>query len=441
MANTNTITIGKIGFNTCIYSSSATYNKNDVILYSNSLYVCIQDNSSASDINDTTKFVQAIKGITPKGAYDSSAIYSLNDIVIYNNSAYICKTDGVTELPTDTTKWMQLATPSLNCGFGINNRYALSAPDSDLLALWNLFHNGSMDGEQTLYGMTLVNNDKAVPVLANPAPYHDSLIKYQLSTQPDNTGKCNDSGIHVNIPSFAMDTVGDESEINEEVKIFQNALDFSTTKIRDCIVPRTEIDAVNINTPLEVLRNEFVESGHSKIIVYREDIDNIVGYVHSSEMFRLKPNDKWTACIRELPIVPETMTAQRLMKQLMQEKKSMAVVVDEFGGTSGIVTLEDLMEEVFGEIEDEHDTTNYTAKDLGNGEYLLSARLEIENINERFDLDLPESDEYLTLGGLILHEYQSFPKLNEVVKFGHWEFKIMKNTTTKIELVRLKVVK
>ena len=210
MANTNTITIGKIGFNTVIYSPSATYNKNDVILYNNSLYVCIQDNSSASAINDDTKFVLAIKGITPKGAYDSSATYGLNDIVIYSNSAYICKTDGVTELPTDTTKWMQLATPSLNCGFGINNRYALSTPDSDLLALWNLFHNGSMDGEQTLYGMTLVNNDKAVPVLANPAPYHDSLIKYQLSTQPDNTGKCNDSGIHVNIPSFAMDTVGDE---------------------------------------------------------------------------------------------------------------------------------------------------------------------------------------------------------------------------------------
>lgn len=210
MANTNTITIGKIGFNTYIYSSSATYNKNDVVLYNNSIYLCIQDNSPASDINDTTKFVQAIKGITPKGAYNSSATYGLNDIVIYNNSAYICKTDGVTELPTDTTKWMQLATPSLNCGFGINNRYALSAPDSDLLALWNLFHNGSMDGEQTLYGMTLVDNDKPVPVLANPAPYHDSLIKYQLSTQSSNGGKCNDSGIHVNIPSFVMDTVGDE---------------------------------------------------------------------------------------------------------------------------------------------------------------------------------------------------------------------------------------
>lgn len=210
MANTNTITIGKIGFNTWIYSPSATYGKNDVVLYNNSIYLCIQDNSPASDINDTTKFVQAIKGITPKGAYDSSATYNLNDIVIYNDSAYICKTDGVTALPTDTTKWMQLATPSLNCGFGINNRYALSAPDSDLLALWNLFHNGSMDGEQTLYGMTLVNNDKPVPVLANPAPYHDSLLKYQLSSQSNNDGKCNDSGIHVNIPSFVMDTVGDE---------------------------------------------------------------------------------------------------------------------------------------------------------------------------------------------------------------------------------------
>ncbi|MBP1530612.1 MAG: HlyC/CorC family transporter [Bacteroidaceae bacterium] len=238
-----------------------------------------------------------------------------------------------------------------------------------------------------------------------------------------------------------IDSIGDESEINEEVKIFQNALDFSSTKIRDCIVPRTEVDAVSISTPLDVLRNEFVESGHSKIIVFREDIDDIVGYVHSSEMFRLRDGESWTESIRPLPIVPETMPAQRLMKQLMQEKKSMAVVVDEFGGTSGIVTLEDLMEEVFGEIEDEHDSNNYTAKDLGNGEYLLSARLEIETLNERFDLDLPESEEYLTLGGLILHEYQSFPKLNEVVKFGHWEAKIVKNTTTKIELVRLKVMK
>ena len=238
-----------------------------------------------------------------------------------------------------------------------------------------------------------------------------------------------------------IDNVGDESEINEEVKIFQNALEFAETKVRDCIVPRTEIDAVSIDTPLDVLKNEFIESGHSKIIVYREDLDDIAGFVHSSEMFRLKADEDWTKSIREIPIVPETMTAQRLMKQFMQEKKSMAIVVDEFGGTSGIVTLEDLVEEIFGEIEDEHDSNNYVAKDLGNNEYLLSARLEIETINERFDLNLPESEEYLTLGGLILHEYQSFPKLNEVVKFGSWEFKIVKNTTTKIELVRLRALK
>lgn len=237
-----------------------------------------------------------------------------------------------------------------------------------------------------------------------------------------------------------IDNVGDEGEINEEVKIFQNALEFAETKVRDCIVPRTEIDAVSIDTPLDTLKNEFIESGHSKIIVYREDLDDIAGFVHSSEMFRLKADEDWTKSIREIPIVPETMTAQRLMKQFMQEKKSMAIVVDEFGGTSGIVTLEDLVEEIFGEIEDEHDSNKYVAKDLGNNEYLLSARLEIETINERFDLDLPESEEYLTLGGLILHEYQSFPKLNEVVKFGSWEFKIVKNTTTKIELVRLRVL-
>jgi CBS domain containing-hemolysin-like protein len=137
--------------------------------------------------------------------------------------------------------------------------------------------------------------------------------------------------------------------------------------------------------------------------------------------------------------VPETMLASKLMKQLMQQKRSLAVVVDEFGGTSGLVSLEDIMEEITGEIEDEHDSTNYVAKQLDNGEYLLSARLEIEKVNELFSLELPESDEYMTVGGLILHEYQSFPKLNEVVKINQWEFKILKNTATKIELVRLKV--
>lgn len=238
-----------------------------------------------------------------------------------------------------------------------------------------------------------------------------------------------------------IDDVKNEDEINDEVKIFQNALDFSNVKVRDCIVPRTEIDAVDTETSLEELKSRFVESGHSKIIVYKDDIDEIKGYVHSSEMFRLKEGESWEKSVRDVPFVPETMTAQKLMKIFMQQKRSMAVVVDEFGGTSGIVTLEDLVEEIFGEIEDEHDSNNYVATNLGNDEYMLSARLEIEKVNEMFDLNLPESDQYLTVSGLILHEYQNFPKVNEVVSFGHWEFKIIKKTSTKLELVKLKVNK
>jgi CBS domain containing-hemolysin-like protein len=144
--------------------------------------------------------------------------------------------------------------------------------------------------------------------------------------------------------------------------------------------------------------------------------------------------------IQQMPYVPETMAARKLMQIFLQQKKSLGVVIDEFGGTSGIVSLEDIVEEIFGDIEDEHDNTKYVAKVLSDGDYLLSARLEIEKVNELFDLDLPESDEYMTVGGLILHEYQSFPKLNEIVKIGHFEFKIIKNTMTKIELVKLKVV-
>ena len=235
----------------------------------------------------------------------------------------------------------------------------------------------------------------------------------------------------------SIDNAKHDDEIDDEVKMFQNALDFSDTKVRDCMVPRTEINAVEENCTTDELMQKFVESGNSKIIVYREDIDHIVGYIHSSEMFHDK--DHWRAHVRTLPFVPETMAAQKLMHMFLQQKKSLGVVVDEFGGTSGIVSLEDIVEDIFGDIEDEHDTTNYVAKKTDDGEYILSARLEIDKVNEMFGLDLPESDEYMTIGGLILNVYQSFPKLNEVVKAGRYEFKIIKNTMTKIELVRLKV--
>ena len=236
----------------------------------------------------------------------------------------------------------------------------------------------------------------------------------------------------------SIDNAKDEDDIDDEVKIFHNALDFADTKVRDCMVPRTEIDAVDIeDCTVESLKSKFIESGHSKIIVYREDIDHIIGYIHSSEMF--KHVSDIPSHIQDMPYVPETMAARKLMQIFLQKKKSLGVVVDEFGGTSGIVSLEDIVEEIFGDIEDEHDNQKYVAKHLDDGDYVLSARLEIEKVNEMFALGLPESDEYMTVGGLILHEYQSFPKLNEIVKIGRFEFKIIKNTMTKIELVRLKV--
>lgn len=236
----------------------------------------------------------------------------------------------------------------------------------------------------------------------------------------------------------SIENAHSDEEINEEVKIFQNALDFSDCKVRDCMVPRTEVNAVDVNDcTVDELMQKFVESGNSKIIVYEGDIDHIIGYIHSSEMFRNR--DNWRQCVCKIPFVPETMAAQKLMHIFLQQKKSLGVVVDEFGGTSGIVSLEDIVEEIFGDIEDEHDSTKYIATQVGDNEYMLSARLEIDKVNDLFDLDLPESDDYMTIGGYILHEYQSFPKLNEVITIGRYEFRIIKSTMTKIELVKLKV--
>ena len=236
----------------------------------------------------------------------------------------------------------------------------------------------------------------------------------------------------------SIDNASDNSQIDDEVRIFQNALDFSDTKVRDCMVPRTEICAVEKSSSLSDLKNVFIESGKSKILVYDNDIDHIIGYIHSLELFR-NPND-WHNHIRTMPFVPETMSARKMMQTFLQQKKSLGVVVDEFGGTSGIISLEDIVEEIFGDIEDEHDNTNYIAQKNSDGTYLLSARLEIDKVNDLFSLDIPESEDYMTIGGFILHEYENFPKLNEVVRIGRFEFKIIKNTMTKIELVRLKVI-
>lgn len=235
----------------------------------------------------------------------------------------------------------------------------------------------------------------------------------------------------------SIDNTPQGGEVDDEMKIFQNALDFPDLKVRDCMVPRTEINAVPYDCTADELQQKFVESGNSKILIYKEDIDHIVGYIHTLELFRAR--EKWHDHIRQMPFVPETMAAQKLMQIFLSQKKSIGVVVDEFGGTSGIVSLEDIVEEIFGDIEDEHDNTNYIAKQTADGDYILSGRLEIDKANELFNLGLPDSGEYKTISGLILHAYQSFPKLNEVVKVGKYHFKIVKKTMTKIEVVRLHV--
>lgn len=253
-----------------------------------------------------------------------------------------------------------------------------------------------------------------------------------------------DSGVYtlgkVDLDYFIQQSIEDapqDSEMDTEVKIFQNALEFSNVKVRDCIVPRTEIVACDKDVTTDELRSRFIETGLSKILIFDENIDNIIGYIHSSELF--KHPDHWIEQLCQVSIVPETMAANKLMRVLMQEKKSLAVVVDEFGGTSGIVTLEDLVEEIFGEIEDEHDMKREVARKVSENEYILSGRMEIDAINEKFGLDLPESDDYVTIAGLILHYYQKFPKLNESIEYGKYTFKIVKATATKIELVRMKV--
>lgn len=226
-------------------------------------------------------------------------------------------------------------------------------------------------------------------------------------------------------------------EVNNDVKIFQNVLDFSAVKLRDCYIPRTEIVALEYGVNVNTLKQTFVETGLSKILIYKDDIDNIIGYIHSSEMF--KHQKDWEKYIKPVPIVPETMAAQKLMKIFMQQKKSIAVVVDEFGGTAGIVTLEDIIEEIFGEIQDEHDFKEYTAEKTGENEYVLSGRLEVDEANRLFNLNIPVSEDYTTIAGYILQAHQHFPKLNEIIRIDNFTFKCLKVTNNRIELVKMQV--
>lgn len=229
-----------------------------------------------------------------------------------------------------------------------------------------------------------------------------------------------------------------KKQIDTEVKIFRNALDFSSTHLRDCMIPRNELVAVNIDaTTREELSELFTTSGRSKIVVYREDIDNVLGYIHVSELF--DPEQDWKEKLKPVLFAPETLLANKMMKRLLAEKKSMAVVVDEFGGTSGLVTLEDLVEEIFGDIQDEHDNKKQIAREVEPGVYEFSGRVEIAEINDTFHLDIPEDDEYQTLAGYVLFSTGSLPEQGDTMTIDDLEFTILKKSATRLEL--LKVVK
>jgi CBS domain containing-hemolysin-like protein len=228
---------------------------------------------------------------------------------------------------------------------------------------------------------------------------------------------------------------GQKEDPEQEIKLFQNALDFSNVKLRDCMVPRTEIVAFDESVSMEELRSKFIETGLSKILIYRESTDNIIGYINSKELFK-NPSDL-TSMIMSLPIVPETMPANKLLQSFIKDNKSISVVVDEFGGTSGIVTMEDILEEIIGEIEDEHDTSELTEEKLNEQEYIFSARLEIDYLNEKYRLNIPESDDYETLAGLILFHYENIPKINDHIHIAGFVIRILDVSETRIELVHL----
>lgn len=237
--------------------------------------------------------------------------------------------------------------------------------------------------------------------------------------------------------SEQLENVPKKEEMDSEVQMFQNALEFSGVKAREIMIPRTEIVAVELNESIENLIATFVSSGFSKILIYNENIDDILGYVHSFDMFKKPKNIKEVL----IPIVniPETIQINEVLNILTRKRKSMAVVLDEYGGTSGIVTLEDIVEELFGEIEDEHDKDNFIEEQLSETEYLFSARLEVEYLNETYHLEIPESEEYETLGGFIVLHNEGIPTQGEVIQIPPFSFVIEACSQTKIEAVRLVV--
>lgn len=244
----------------------------------------------------------------------------------------------------------------------------------------------------------------------------------------------------IDLDEYIRDFSGSEEkdeEVDPDIQILQNAMEFRHIKLRECMVPRTEIEAISVDTRVEVLLEKFTTTKHSKILVYQDSIDNIIGYVHSYDMFK-KP-DKIAEVLRKIEVFPETFPASNLLSRFTQSRQGIAVVVDEFGGTSGIVSLEDVMEEIFGEIEDEFDDEETVDQELERGTYLFSARLEIDYINAEYDLGIPVSEDYETLAGFILHHHESIPGIGEEIYIAPFRFTVLKAAHNKLIEVKLEV--
>ena len=241
-----------------------------------------------------------------------------------------------------------------------------------------------------------------------------------------------------NYISEQMESVEAHDEVDTEIQIFQNALEFSDVKAREVMVPRTEIIAVELHETIKTLNTLFTETGCSKIIVYKDSIDDVLGYVHSFELFKKPKTIK--SIVFPVELVPETMLIKDVLNVLIKKRKSIAVVVDEYGGTSGIMTVEDIVEELFGEIEDEHDTIDLIEEQLDEDTYKFSARLEVDYLIETYKINLPEGENYETLGGLIVDRTEEIPEQDEVLKIDNFLFTILEVSNTKIDLVELKVL-
>tara|TARA_Y100000589_G_scaffold316528_1_gene341371 strand:- start:709 stop:1938 length:1230 start_codon:yes stop_codon:yes gene_type:complete len=266
----------------------------------------------------------------------------------------------------------------------------------------------------------------------------DAVLKYIFKAKGEDVVLAMTKVELGNYISEQMESVEDHEEVDSEIQIFQNALEFSDVKAREVMVPRTEISAVDISESIENLSQLFIETGRTKIIVYKDNIDDILGYVHAFELFKKPKNIK--SIIIPVSFVPETILIKDVLNILTKKRQSIAVVIDEYGGTSGLMSVEDIVEELFGEIEDEHDTLEMTELQIDENTYRFSARLEVDYINEAYKLNLPESETYETLGGLIVNETEGIPEKNQDVLVDNFKFTIEEVSSTKIDIVRLKIL-